>query len=79
MVKLYTETMDNNDQLSYKNGFGIKAGDELVTVRGKKLIALGGTWMRVTREWKSIPTVSVMDPETGKQRNVRFDDVRKMS
>jgi hypothetical protein len=69
--------MDN--KLSYKNGFGINAGDELVTVRGKKYIALGGAWMRITREGKSIPTVNVMDPETGKKRMVRYVDVKKMS
>ena len=71
--------MDDNETLSYKNGFGIKPGDLLVTLRGKKLIALSEAWMRVTREWKFITTVNVMDPETGKKRMVRYDDLRKMS
>ena len=57
----------------------IKKGDLLVTFRGKKYIALGEAWVRVTREsWNFINTVDVVDAETGKKRMIRYDSVKEV-
>jgi hypothetical protein len=57
----------------------IKKGDLLMTSGRNKVIALDEPWVRMTREWNQVLTVSVLNPATGKKRFIPASKVRKIA